>query len=233
MKKYVIALVLNLFVFDINCTIAESPLIYNCVDMPFYMEKGEKNNYRGLLIDIFKNSAKNAGFTNYIINMVPPNRMLQNMAEGKAHVWNGVVLPQLKESSIIGTVKLATITLAIYSLDKNVESYNFPTALTDQGLIVIKGFSYGGYLNEIKKLNSNMIIHETRNHESALKMLNMGRAKFLLNYVEPMNLVLEKEVSSKIYYKKVKSLDTYFAVSKKHPKAQNILQELEAGFKKP
>lgn len=224
-----ISLFITLFSFN---TFAQLPLIYNCVDMPFYMEQIGENKYTGSLVEIFKKSAKAASIDNYIIQMVPPGRMLQNMAEGKAHVWNGIVLPKLKEHALIGTIKLSPITLAIYSKDPNIIHDKFPNILKDKSLIVIKGFSYGGYLDELKKQNLGITFFETRNHKSAINMLNANRSNYLLNYVEPMNAVLTKNTHNPIYHSVIKSLDTYFAISKKHPEAKSILQRLEKGYLK-
>lgn len=201
--------------------------------MPYYMEKYGKDKYSGVLIETFKISAEKAQIKNYKIVMVPPSRMLQNMADGKAHVWNGIVLTKLRDYAYVGTVKLSPITLALYSTDPKVGQKQFPEYLKNKSLIVIKGFSYGGYVDELKKLNLGITFHETRNHESAIKMLHAKRAEYLLNYVEPMNFVIKKNhQEQQTYSHKLKTLDTYFAVSKKHPNAEAILHKLESGFLK-
>ncbi|MCK6595850.1 MAG: hypothetical protein L6Q33_11675, partial [Bacteriovoracaceae bacterium] len=126
-------------------THAEFQLIYNCVDMPYYMEKHGQNDYRGVLVDAFKTAAKEAGFHRTQIQMFPPNRMVQNLIEGKGHVWNGVVLPALREHVHIGTVKLTPITLAVFSHFDSVEKLKFPEDFKNKGLIIIRGYGYGGY----------------------------------------------------------------------------------------
>lgn len=211
---------------------AEFQLIYNCVDMPYYMEKLEPHTYRGVLVDAFKTAAKEAGFHRTQIQMLPPNRMVQNLIEGKGHVWNGVVLPALKEHVHIGTVKLTPITLAVFSHFNTVEKLKFPEDFKNKSLIIIRGYGYGGYLDILKKQNLNITFHETRNHESALKMMQANRAQFLLDYVEPIEEVTRNTTIEKLYLNKLNSIDTFFMVSKKLPDGQIILKKLEEGYLK-
>lgn len=211
---------------------AEFQLIYNCVDMPYYMEKHDQNDYRGVLVDAFKMAAKEAGFHRTQIQMLPPNRMVQNLIEGKGHVWNGVVLPALREHVHIGTVKLTPITLAVFSHFDSVEKLKFPEDFQNKGLIIIRGYSYGGYLDFLKKKKLNLTFHETRNHESALKMMQANRAQFLLNYIEPVEAITKNSSFDKLYLNKINSIETFFMVSKKLPDGDIILKKLEAGYLK-
>ena len=211
---------------------AEFQLIYNCVDMPYYMERQAQNSYRGVLVDAFKSAAKEAGFHRTQIQLLPPNRMVQNLIAGKGHVWNGVILPALKEHVHIGTVKLTPITLAVFSHFDTVEKLKFPADFKNKSLIIIRGYGYGGYLDFLKKQNLNITFHETRNHESALKMMQANRAQFLLDYVEPLEEVTRTMPIEKIYLNKLNSLDTFFMVSKKLLDGEIILKKLEEGYLK-
>jgi len=131
-----------------------------------------------------------AGLT-YVFVHIPVGRLYANF-RGKSsvvQVWIGAVQPAsvelgvLIEPSIFGIIHLN-----IYGL-KGVP----PPAsddLFDVSLITITGYNYGGFLAVLKARKAGVRAIATPNHVSAFRMLQAGRAPYVLDYKNPAEIAL-------------------------------------------
>lgn len=211
---------------------AQTPttLKYVCVDMPFYMQEDDKGNHSGLLIDIFKKTAKEAGYNDLHISLEPAPRMIESIISGKAHVWNGIVLPAIKDHVYIGESPIAHITLAIFYQGEKQELKNIKD-LKGKNLITIRGFSYGGLLKEIKDPANQIHLMETNGHASALNMLKFKRADYLLDYLEPLKNINYQTITPTLNFSTINIFESYFMVSKKAPFAKTIMNKFNKAYK--
>lgn len=198
---------------------------YVCVDMPPYMMMDSPGNFSGLLVDIFNKTAKKAGIHMVELAMEPATRMIESMKSGDAHVWNGIVLPAMKEHVYTGKIAIGTITLASFQLGKH-PPIKEKKDLKGKRVIIIRGFGYGGMLNYIHDKSNGVIAIEAPSHDSAFAMLKANRADYLLNYVEASS---EKNTHG-VKVTLMSTLYSYFSVSKKAPNARILLEKLEVAY---
>lgn len=216
----------------LSLAFAQTPttLKYVCVDMPFYMQEDDKGNHSGLLVDIFKKTAREAGYNDLHISLEPAPRMIESIISGKAHVWNGIVLPAIKDHVYIGESPIAHITLAIFYRGDKQEIKSIKD-LKGKTLIIIRGFSYGGLLNEIKDPINQITVMETNGHASALNMLKFKRGDYVLDYLEPLKTFNDTETMKNLTYSTISVFESYFMVSKKAPFAKTIMSKFNKAYK--
>ena len=226
----IIAIFFSLFALSLAYAQNSTSLKYVCVDMPFYMQEDEKGDHSGLLVDIFKKTAKEAGYNNIHISLEPAPRMIESIISGKAHVWNGIVLPAIQDHVYIGDAPIAHITLAVFYKGERQEIKSIKD-LKGKTVIIIRGFSYGGLLKEIKDPTNQINIMETNSHVSALNMLKFKRGDYLLDYLEPLKTYDYKAIVPNLNYSALNIFESYFMVSKKAPFAKTIMSKLNKAYK--
>ncbi len=185
----------------------------------------------GSLIDIGAKVLDKAGFK-WKAESFPTKRMIDCMVRGECDLWIGLAtLPPFKDTTLAGKSDLLTITLCSYSIgDKP------PIAkkedLSGKSVIVLRSYSYGGWIHYIKDPANNVRYQEIPDdHETAFKMLAAGRADYLLDYAGPSAGVIEKLAIPDLRNAVLSSFGARMVVSKKTPHAETILQRLEAAYR--
>jgi len=125
----------------------------------------------------------------------------------------------------VGVQPLSTIKLNLYSL-KDVSTTQLDD-LTNESVIVIRGYSYGGAIDYINDKKHNIKVQVTNTHESALGMLASGRGDYLLAYQQPAELVLQDKPIKNLHFNNLSNLTLYFILSKKTPHAGKVLMKLD------
>ncbi|MGM0419173.1 MAG: hypothetical protein ACQEQS_10660, partial [Thermodesulfobacteriota bacterium] len=163
----------------------------------------------------------------------PVKRMAGYIASGKLDLWIGLkTIPVFENNAYKSSIKVHEITLKAYRTDKSLPDIKKPGDLKNKSVIILSGYSYGGWINFIKDRTNSVKYTEAHNHDSALRMLKAGRADYLLNYSRPAEKALKKSSEENIYLNTVSSFGAYFVVSKNTPDAENILKNLENAYLK-
>lgn len=228
MKKIIYVFVIFIATISISDSKAETPLQYVCVDMPYYMEQDSQGNFSGILVDIFNKTALKAGYSNTVLRMEPASRMVDSIIQGRAHVWNGIVLPVLKDHVLVGDTPIALVTLGVF-YSKGTSPLNQINELKNDSIITIRGYSYGGLTRKLKE-QQGITLLETESHQSAFKMLEAKRAKYLLDYLEPVNNLNVLSKYPNISFSAIDTFESYFAVSKKAPNAPEIMKRFNKAY---
>ncbi len=199
------------------------------IEAPPYYSSNKDGKPEGLVIDILSNVMKKAGY-DWEAASYPVKRMTSMLTSGEIHLWVGLsTLPEFQGTTLIGNTELGKVTLNAYHIgDKP------PIAkkedLIGKSLIILGGYSYGGWFSYIKDPANKIAYHEPNSHESAFSMLRLGRAEYLLDYDTPAKRVLEKMKIPNLKFNEVSSSTLKFVVSQKAPNAQDILNRLEKTY---
>jgi len=210
----------NVFGQTIEMVFIESP--------PFYFTN-PAGKPEGILIDIVDKVMKKAGY-DWHAEAFPVKRMARMMADGRAHLWVGIPnLPEFEGTTYVGESEIFKVTL--YSF----RTGNSPPVLKKEdlagkSLIVLRGYSYGGWINFIKDPSNNVKHEEPDTHESAFAMLKAGRADYLLAYKEPAERILKKTDIPDLKQNEISSNILRFVVSRKTPNAKEVLDKLENAY---
>ena len=141
----------------------------------------EEGHSRGHLVELARHVFNEMGQPVEFVQH-PAARLYRQLESGETEFTLGVAqLHTLDDVTVASSRPAATLTLAVYRRAETdpVESLQ---ALTDQHVILMQGYSYGKAGRFFERHADQMMITQARNHASALRMIQHGRADYLLNY---------------------------------------------------
>ena len=194
----------------------------------------EQGKPAGVIIDITSKTLKKAGYK-WTAKSLPTKRMAKMLIEGNIHLWIGLAtLPQFKNNTYIGESVVEKLTLRAYTLGKR-EPILKKEDLSGQTILILRGYSYGGWINYIKNPLNKVKFIEFDSHADAFKGLALfsekRKACYLLNYKHPSEIALKKKKFPDIQFNDISSLDIHFVVTKKMPEAKTVIDRIESAFR--
>ncbi|MBU1168417.1 MAG: transporter substrate-binding domain-containing protein [Proteobacteria bacterium] len=197
---------------------------------PFtYTEAGGKPS--GILIDLANKVFHDAGYE-FEAFSYPVRRLASYIGSGDLDVWMGLkTLPEFTGKAYIGDAIIAELVLRAYTKGKKTPIL-VKEDLIGKSIIVLRGYSYGGWITFIEDPKNNINHIKANKHEAAFNMLKADRADFLLDYKEPSDMALQKIRINDLEYNQISALPCYFVVSRANPKGQDIIKKLEKSHEK-
>lgn len=227
-KKLYIILILLSFVFSSVSVSAQSLKVAVFNFPPFFQDDG-KGGVEGIMANYLKLGLEKAGYS-YKIRIVPVGRVYKYLAEGNIDLTLGVKgVPILKGKVLIGENVVSSIRMSIFAM-KGTPAISSPKQLNGKSLIVRRGASYGGFIRYLKNPANKIKLMYTSSEKSALKMLKVGRADYLLNYDRVIEAASHATGISGIQRYPLKKIDGYIIVSKKAPNAEKIFNKLDTAM---
>lgn len=224
----VLILLFASFVFSFSIIAAER-IKYAYIEFPPITYTDQNGKPAGSLINIASRIFEKANLP-WTAHAFPTSRMVKYLVEGEIDVWIGVTtLPELQDTTLVGNSTPMVLKFNAYSVDQQYRVKS-PQDLVGKSVIIIRGYSYGGWINFIKDKNNNISYIEVNSHETALNALERKRAKIMLAYQSPMDAALENMPIENLQFTNILNLDCRIIVSKKAKNAEKLLQDLEAAF---
>lgn len=195
-----------------------------------YTYTDENGRPAGILVDLAADVYPKAGYT-WEASSYPVKRLIEYLVSGELDIWMGLkTLPQFKGTMHIGNAIVASLDLNAYTVD------NHPPVLKKEDLsgksvIILRGYSYGGWVNYIKSPENKVTFIKANKHTSALKMLKARRADYLLDYQEPVDRALKDVSMPELKLNAISSLPCYFIVSGQRTDGPEIIERLEKAFR--
>jgi polar amino acid transport system substrate-binding protein len=201
------------------------------IEFPPVFSTTPEGKPEGILIDLAAKVIPEAGY-DWNASSYPVKRMSDYVAKGKLDLWIGLkTIPDFEGTTYKGESELLKITLKAYRI-KDLPGITAKDDLQYNSVIIIRGFSYGGWINFIMDPKNQVDYIETNDHKAAFRMLKAKRANYLLDYENPAKKALENFEIPGLKENTVSSFGAYFVVSKKTPDAENVLKNLEKAYKK-
>ena len=199
------------------------------IEFPPVFSTNTAGKPEGVLIDLTGKVLEKAGY-NWNATSFPVKRMARNLVTGDIDLWVGLAtLPVFQGKTLIGDSEVLKITLQSYTIGVK-PPIKSKESLSGKKIIIIKGYSYGGWINYITNSENSVAFTGTQNHTSAFKMLQAGRADYLLNYKLPSDTVLKKMAVPNLHYNTISQFGAHFVVSKKTYKAETLLMNIERAY---
>ncbi len=223
-----LAVVLGIFlVFSDSSSAGTIRMAY--IEAPPYYSTGKDGKAEGLVIDILNNVMKKAGYDWEAVSY-PVKRMTSMLISGEIHLWVGLsTLPEFQGAALIGSTEIGKVILNAYHIGDKPPIIK-KEDLAGKSLIILSGYSYGGWLSYIKDPANKITYYEPNSHESAFSMLSLGRADYLLDYDTPAKRILKTMNIPNLKVNEISSFTLKFVVSQKAPDAQNMLNRLEKAY---
>ncbi len=229
MKKLsAVALLLTIFLAAGKSLAAEEIKIGVLNFAPFYIvEEGKEPS--GMMLDFLKVAMDRAGLP-YSIKGYPPKRLYQNLAEGKSHVFMGIKgVPELEGKVIYSRSKITDIDMRVYTRPETPVPQS-KEELKGKKIIVIRGYSYGGFIKFLQDPANRIEVDESDDHDLAFKKLQAKRADYVLDYRRPSEKTLASLNISGLQNHSISLIDIVLIVSKQAPNAQEVADKLENAF---
>lgn len=207
---------------------------------PFYnIEKeGDKvTGISGINVDIVTKVLDEIG-ESYVLKYYPAKRVYANMIKGKTHIFYGIKVPASHVSPdyiLHSQNKISKITLRAYHLDST-PTITKKEDLIGKSVIVFRGYGYGGFIEYIKHPKNKIIIQTADSQVNGFKMLKKKRADYLVAFERPARATMKtfpKGFTKDITFgEPLFVADGYFVLSRKTPKAEELLQRMEEAYLK-
>lgn len=197
---------------------------------PYYNVENDTTITGGYYVDMLKMVFERAG-VEYTLKGYPAKRLYTNVGDGTTQVWMGTIgVAEYEGKTIVSPKQTSEINLEVYTLGS---AEMLPKTLDDlkgKSVITIFGYNYGGTLKFLNDPQNNIKTEPAKTHESAFKMLQVGRAPFVLDYREPATETLAKINIPDIKKNSIKNLGIYIHISNKVPDAQAIMDKLMKAY---
>lgn len=196
------------------------------IEFPPVFSTNAQGKAVGSLIDLTTN-VLDAAKLSWSAHSYPTKRMINHIVEGRIDLWVGLTtIPAFEGTTLIGKQKLASITLQSFSLG-NKPAIVRKEDLSGRSVIILRGYSYGGWINYIMHSDSKVHFVQVDSHREALNALKHGRAEYLLDYQGPVEAALQNFEIKGLNSQTISSFDASFVVSAKTQGAAELLQRLE------
>lgn len=181
----------------------------------------------GPWIDMTETVAEMAGYA-VKWKPLPIARVYLYLERGKIDLWLGVAdLPVLEGKVVESDSSPMSIRLMAFHQEGVPDLTSVPE-LEDKRLLLIAGFTY---LNVLKNVDLDPAKTAVApNHHAALKMMQLGRADYLLDYDEPVYAEQSKFPELALEGAPIYELRGAFVVSRKHADAQGVVDRLDEAY---
>lgn len=202
------------------------------IEFPPMTYTDEQGNPAGIIIDITSKTLKKAGYK-WTAKSLPTKRMANMLTKGHVQLWIGLsTLPEFKDKTYIGESVVEKLILRAYAIG-NRKPILKQEDLIGQTILILRGYSYGGWINFIKDPLNQIKFIEFDSHEDAFKGIDnfsKNNKCYLLNYKHPSDIVLKKLNLSDIQFNDISSLNIHFVVTRQMPDAKIVLNRIENAF---
>lgn len=207
------------------------PLKVVYVELPPYTYTDPDGTPKGSLVALTQKVASDAGLE-YGAESVPARRLFQGIAAGEYDMFIGIKTPEAFQGTTVASRSvIARIDLHAWSIGAAPE-VRVKEDLAGKQVIVLTGYSYGGWRSYFEDPANRVQMIEARTPEQALQLLVAGRAPILLQYELPMEQALGGKRPPDLKSSLISSLDCHFVISSKRPDAAELVGRLDASFEK-
>jgi len=156
----------------------------------------------------------------------PAKRLFKNFKNGKTNFSILVRASSLIDSSVFSKKPVYSTYLNIYYIGDK-KPITTKEDLIGTRVITIRGYSYGKLRKFIENPKNNITNEVTRTHRGAFRMLELGRADYLLDYDSAAQDIISESSISDLRTNTLKQLNIFLVLSKSYPNANTLMKRLE------
>lgn len=197
------------------------------VEFPPFKYADEDGKASGPWVAMTEKVAAEAGYRVDWVHL-PIARVYLYLKTGKIDFWPGVAnIPAIQGHVLESAVTPMRVVLHAFHR-RGTEPPASLQALQGQPLILINGFSYLGALQSLS-LDKDDLSYAP-DHASALRMLELGRGQYILDYDAPVQAVRPKFPDLALTGTPIFEARGAFIVSRAHPDAKTIIQHFDQAY---
>ncbi len=192
------------------------------VEFPPISYRNEQGEPAGEFVDITRKVAAEAGYQLEFIYL-PVARTYLYLTNGTIDLWMGLTdIPALKDDVLESWISPIPVELSAWYLE-GLPPVDHMDRLRNKTVILIGGYTYAG-LRDWLTAQPDIRITEAPNHRSGLNMLKRQRGDYLLDYRQPVQETLSRNVDNEIRESEMRSRNGAWLFSLANPRAA-ILRE--------
>ncbi len=156
----------------------------------------------------------------------PAKRLFNNFKNGKTNFSILVRASSLLDSCIFSKKPVYSTTLNLYYIG-NKTPITKKEDLSGTRVATIRGYSYGKLRKFIEDPKNNITNEVTNTHSSALRMLELGRVDYVLDYASAAEDIIAENSISNLQSNTLSQLKIFLVLSKSYPNANELMNRLE------
>lgn len=154
----------------------------------------------------------------------PLSRIYLNLQQGSVDLWPGTSgIPAIMEHTLESTTLGRSITLSAYHRPETPAITGWED-LAGKRIIIIRGYTYRGRLDTIMRESRATVT--APNHRAGLRLLDLERGDYLLDFSRPMERALQDVPLRDIESSLIDQWPLTIIVSKKAPDAPELVKKL-------
>ncbi len=199
------------------------------VEFAPYYYTDKQGAFRGYLVDLARSISEKSGYS-IEYRSYPVKRLVKYVVSGDVDIFLGMpTLKEFSENALISSMPIDNIQLRAYSL-KPRAPITKKTDLNGKNILVLRGYSYGDWIQYIRDPENNVRYRIADTHKQALRMLVHRDIDYLLDYKLPIAHAQRGMDLPKLYHNDVVSFQPRIMVSRKLHNAKEVLKNLENSF---
>lgn len=205
------------------------PLRIGIEHFPPFMTINEDGSYGGTALATTKQILKTLDIS-YTIDGFPPAREFEYIATGKTDLVFTVKKTNNKyaKTALFSKQPIMKITLMMYAMPESPPPGE-QEAWINKRFIVIRGYNYGGFINNInaREKNGEITVQPVNSHKAAFMMLQAGRGDYVVDYQSPASAVIDELNMTIIQHTRLIDVDVHIVMNPKFPNAEQLLRDIE------
>lgn len=157
----------------------------------------------------------------------PAPRLFAKLQDGTTPFSMLVRVPALQECCLFSHKSITTVEIRAYRRATS-PPLRRDEDLAGKQVITIHGYSYGGLIKFIADDNNRVTNNVARTHAAAFRMLDNGRADYVIDYADPAREALEAVPIAGVTSDVLSQQAVYLVLSKSYPDAHGFMARLEA-----
>lgn len=199
-------------------------LEFGYINLPPFGYTNDEGQSKGYLVTLARRVLKAMDQPALFVQH-PAARLYRQLDSGATAFTLGAAdLNRLKQSAVESSEPVMRLTLSLYRR-KDTEPITKLSQLRDRHVVLMKGYSYGELGSFFEDEADTMQITEARTHNSALRMIQFGRADYLLNYQTPADTTIAQQSLKGLARDVISRVDVHFFVSRSLENAQPLADE--------
>ncbi|WP_295717887.1 transporter substrate-binding domain-containing protein [uncultured Halovibrio sp.] len=206
------------------------PLEFGYIHLPPFGYTDSEGQSKGYLVElarqVFSAMDQPVRFVQH-----PATRLYRQIDSGEtAFTLAAADLHRLKNTAVEAEEPAITLNLTVYHR-KDTQPVSDVEQLKGHHVVLMKGYSYGQLGRFFEAESDAMRITEARTHQSALQMIQFGRADYLLNYQTSADTTIAQHGLTGLESDVIARLDVHFFVSKMLANAQALADDWDQNLR--
>lgn len=206
------------------------PLEFGYIHLPPFGYTDSDGESRGYLVELTRRVLSAMDQPIRVVQH-PATRLYRQIDSGEtAFTLAAADLHRLENTAVEANEAAITLTLSLYRRP-DTEPVSNIEQLKGHHVVLMKGYSYGDLGRFFEAEGDALRVTEARTHRSALRMIQFGRADYLLNYHAPADTTIEQQGLTGIESDIIKQVDVHFFVSRALDNAQALADEWDRNLR--